>query len=65
MLEEINRTSSLSPRDYAMILNVLSDTDLAEAANTNFWCWKQLQQQELDYKARYLACVDLIQRRKE
>lgn len=59
MLDEINHTSSLSPRDYAMTLNVLSDAVLAEQVQTNYWCWQHLQHTEIDYKARYLACVAL------
>jgi hypothetical protein len=59
MLEEINYTSSLSPRDYAITLRSLSDTILAEQAQTNYWCWKHIQQTEIDYEARYLACVAL------
>lgn len=59
MSDEINYTSSLSPRDYAMTLRSLSDRLLAEQAQTNYWCWKNIQKTEIDYKARYLACLTL------
>lgn len=59
MLNETNLTSSASVEDYTKTLAALSDASLAESANTNHWCWKSLQQTDIDYHRRYLACVTL------
>ena len=56
MSDEINTTQGLSPRDFAMTLRSLSDADLETQLETQFWCSKHLQNQEIDYHARYLAC---------
>ena len=56
-MDEINTTSSLSPRDYGMAIRTLNVKDLAMETQTNYWCWKNLQCQEIDYKERYLVCV--------
>jgi hypothetical protein len=56
MLDEVNTTSSHSPKDFAMTLQFLSDAELQEVTTTQFWCWKQLQNQEINYQARYHAC---------
>ena len=59
MSEEINYTAALSPRDYGLTLRSLSPKILAEQAATNYWCWKNIQKSEIDYKARYLECLAL------
>lgn len=57
MLDEVNRTQGLSPRDFAITLQRLTDEELANQTSAQLWCWHHLQCQEIDYRARYHACV--------
>lgn len=55
-VEEINRTASMSPRDYAMTLRALSYEVLVDETVKNQWLEQHLQCTDVDYHARWNAC---------
>lgn len=63
-MEEINRTSSHSVRDYTKILHWLSDDELIRQAVNDVWLADHIQMSEIDFAARYQACRSELQIRK-